>query len=522
MVVFSAADEPGWPGQLWLRPVNSLVAKPLPDTVGAINPFWSPDSRWVAFFAGKKLKKISVDGGASLEICESPTSRGGNWGSAGIILFVPGVGVPVNSVPSAGGVPTEVTSLDASLGELTQRWPVFLPDGKHFLFFSRGRENATYASALGSKERKLVLKNESNVLYAPPGYLLFVRNRVLMAQRFDVKRLELTGTAMAIAQDVPLDGGWQHALFSVSDDGILAIQPEKVRLSQPQWVDPSGKTLEPLGEPSPFLIANTRIAPDGQKIAFGIADLHDGSSNIWIYDIARRQRTRLTFEALSAQLPVWSPDSSRIIFTSNRVGIPKLFSISATGIGEAVPFSPTDQSDIARSWSDDGRYIALTRAPASNLTDLSIWILPLFGDRKMYPLLGVSHSGQWHVRFSPDGKWLAYQSNESGSEQVYVVPFPDANSKLQVSRNGGGEPGWAPNGKKLYYLDHEGMLTAAEVSTSTHGLQVMATKSLFKVDPPFFDVSADGKRFLVFKDVPNQSNSTITLITNWTALLDRN
>jgi eukaryotic-like serine/threonine-protein kinase len=515
------ATVPGWSGQLWIRRIDSLTAKPLPGTEGAQSPFWSPDSKWIGFAAGSKLRKISVDGGSPLVICDSGQLRGGSWSPNGTILFVPGVGVPVYSVPDAGGTPVEATHLDKSGGELTHRWPVFLPDGKHFLFFSRGRENAIYVSSVDSKERKLILKNETNALYASPGYLLFVQNGVLLAQQFDADRLELKGSPAAVADDVPVFGGQQHGLFSASANGILAIHSKQELLSQPIWVDQSGKPVEALMDPAIFVSYNMRMSPDGRKIAFGITDPKDGADNIWVHDVASHQTTRLTFEELIAQHPVWSPDGGRLLYTSNRIGQTQTFSIPVTGVGEAELLAPSDYIDMASSWSPDGRYIVFVRAPIERTLDLGLWVLPLFGEKKAYPLFAVSHSQQWGAVFSPDGKWIAYTSNESGDGEIYIVSFPDARAKIQVSKNRSDQPRWSSDGRRLFYGDKDHSVVAASLRVTTKGIEVADTRTLFKLDIPNFEVSGDGKRFLVFKTVDNQEPSTVTLISNWMNALPR-
>jgi len=519
-IVFSAVT-PGWNGQLYLRRIDSLSSKPLPGTEGAQNPFWSPDSKWIGFGAGSKLRKISVDGGSPLIICDSPTLRGGSWSSNGTILFVPGTGVPVYSVSEAGGTPVAVTQLDKSSGELTHRWPVFLPDGKHFLYFSRGKENAIYAASIDLKQRKLILKNDTNALYVSPGYLLFVRDGVLMAQSFDVDRLELKGSAVAVVDSVAVMGGHQRGLFSASEQGILAIQSKAQMLAQLVWVDPLGKLLEPVADPTMFSFGRTRVSPDGRRVALGIVDPKAGIDNLWLIDVTTHQSTRLTFEKLIAHSPLWSPDGSRLIYTSNRIGPPQMFNVATAGVGEAEPFLPSQYGDVAESWSPDGRFVVFRRAPVEGVGDVTLWVLPLFGEKKPYPLFEASHSQQWDAAFSPDGKWLAYTSNESGVWQAYVVPFPNARTKFQISKDQSGQPHWSRDGKQLFYLGKDHVITAASLRFAVNGVEVTDTRTLFKLDIPDFDVSDDGKRFLVYKTVDNQEPSTLTLITNWTNALPK-
>ncbi len=476
-LVFSAVS-PGWGGQLYVRRIDSLSAKPLPGTEGAENPFWSPDSKWVGFSAGSKLRKISVDGGSPLVICDSAPLRGASWSPNGTILFVPGTGVPVYSVSEAGGTPVAVTQMDKSAGELTHRWPVFLPDGKHFLFFNRGRENAIYAASIASKERKLILKNDTNALYLSPGYLLFVRDGVLIAQSFDADRLELKGGAVAVADGVPVFGTQQRGLFSASEQGILAMHSKPQMLAQLVWVDSLGKLLEAVTDPTMFAFGKTRVSPDGRKVALGIIDAKDGSDNLWVIDVASHQATRLSFEKLIAHSPLWSPDGSRLLYTSNRVGPPQMFSIGAAGTGEAGRFMPSDYAVDAESWSPDGRYLIVRRTPVESAGEFSLWVLPLFGEKKPYPLFNASHSQQWDAAFSPDGKWLAYVSNESGVAQVYVVPFPNASTKVQISKDKSYQPHWSRDGRQLFYLGKDHVIMAASLRLAASGVDVADTRTL--------------------------------------------
>ena len=517
LLVFPAYASDG-SSQLWLRPLDSPTARPLPGTEGGEGVFWSPDSRWIAFFSGAKLEKMSIDGGAPIVICNASNGRGGSWGPDGTILFVPGYSNPIYSVAATGGTPTAVTQLDKSSGQLTDRWPTFLPDGKHFLFFSRGQQTGEYVGTLGSTERKLILKNDSNAIYVPPGYLLFVRNGDLMAQPLDTKRMELSGTALAITENVPTDGLTQNALFSASNNGIVSIQPLLGKLVQPVWTDRSGKILESLGEPGMY--GDITLSPDGQKVAFVNIDPQDGSYNTWILDLRGHQKTRLTYESAVGYNPAWSPDGNEILFTTTRLGKAQIFSIPASGIGQAKLFLSSEDFDFSSAWSPDGRYVAFSRNPTGEPDKRSLWIAPTFGDRKPHRLIeAVGYVGG--ANFSPDGKWLAYHSNETGRLEVYIVPFPEANRKIPVSSGGGSMPRWSHDGRELYYLGDDGMLMTASIQTGKNGLQVSKAQPLFKVNSMGFGVSPDGKRFLMCKDADDQPTSAITIITNWTRALQK-
>src|SRR5215469_15491122 len=435
-LVFSAVT-PGWGGQLWLRRTDSLTAKPLPGTEDAQNPFWSPDGRWIGFVAGEKLRKISIDGGSPLVICSSVQERGGSWNSSGTILFVPGPGYPVFSVQDSGGNPVAVTELDGSAGEVSHRWPVFLPDGTHFLFLARGKENIIYAASTKSKERKVILKNDTNAIFVSSGYLLFVKNSVLMAQPFDAEHLELKGNAISVAEGVPVFGGQQRGLFSASENGLLAIHAKAQMLSQPIWVDSTGKPIEPLMPPAMFAFGSMQMSPDGRKIAFSITDPGDGSNNIWVHNVNSHQTTRLTFDKFIAQFPKWSPDGSVLLYNSGVYGIPQILRIPVAGVGEAERVFPSEYSQSPESWSPDGRYLIFGHTPVDKVPDRTLWVLQMTGEKRAYPLFAASHSQQWGATFSPDGKWVAYVSNESGHPEISVAPFPDVRAKVEISNSGG-------------------------------------------------------------------------------------
>lgn len=519
-LVFSA-NTPGWGGQLWLRRTDSLTAKLLPGTEGAQNPFWSPDSKWIAFVSGSKLRKMPVDGGSPIVICDSAQERGATWNSNGTILFVPGPGYPVYSVQDSGGSPIAVTQIDTSAGEVSHRWPVFMPDGKHFLFLSRGKESAIYAASIDSRERKLILKNDTNAVFVSSGYLLFVSNGILMAQAFDAEHLELKGRAAAVAEGVPVFGGQQRGLFSASENGLLAMQSKPEMLAQPVWVDSSGKAIESLMEPTLFEFGNMQMSPDGRKIAFTIIDPKEGSDNIWVHNVNSHQTTKLTFERFVAQRPRWSPDGRFLLYNTSAYGNPQISKISVGGVAEAERILPSENTQASESWSPDGRYLIFSQSMIGNMSDRTLWVLQMTGEKKPYPLFAASHSQQWGATFSPDGKWVAYASNESGDPEIYVAPFPDVSAKVQISTSRSNWPRWSRDGRQLFYIGKDHDVMAASLRFAANGIEVTDTRKLFKLDIPEFEISDDGKRFLVFKIVEDQEPSTVTLINNWVQLLPK-
>jgi Tol biopolymer transport system component len=508
---------------LWVRPLDSLQPQPLAGTEGAAFPFWSPDSRFVGFFAGGKLKKIEASGGPPLTLCDAATGRGGTWNREGAILFTPSVGSPVHRISAAGGAATPVTALDASKNEASHRWPYFLPDGRHFLYVAGSaftpREsptNSILVGSLDSKESKLLLHTHANAIYTSE-HILFVRQNTLMAQPFDAKRLELTGEAFPIADPVQEDEGRFLGVFSASENGVLtyvegASGPDR----QLVWVDRSGKKL---GEvPGADAYDDPQISPDGKRLSFTLeTSLYD----IWVYDIARGVKTRLTFGSSSSQANqggLWSPDGRQIAYSCTR---PAKFGIClrpSDGSGKEEVIHPgNEQPRYPTDWSPDGKVLTYYE---SGLGTREIWMLPLTGERKPYPFL-QSQFSQLGALFSPDGKWVAYFSIESGRPEIYVVPFPGPGGKWQVSTGGGTWPRWRRDGKEIFYLSPDNKVMAAEVKPSGSSFEIGTVRALFETRPyraggAPFDVTADGQRFIVLY-AAEQPTAAITLVVNWTS-----
>ena len=519
------AAEPGGKRQLWIRPLESLIARSLPATEGAAYPFWSPDSRFVGFFADGKLKRIEVGGGPPLSICDASDPRGGSWNRDDIILFEPQFREPIHRVTAAGGKPVPVTSFDGSRRETTHRWPFFLPDGRRFLFFSGSHStsaesdlDAIFVGSLDGEKPKLLVEARSNAAYAA-GHLLFVRHRTLLAQLFDPKSLRLSGDAFPIAENVQDDPGFFNAVFSVSEGGTLAYQESggTIGLSEVAWVDRSGKKIGVLGDPADYY--DPRISPDGRRVAVVIGDPGD----IWIYDVARPVRTRLTFAPGSDTAPTWSPDGTRVAFSSQRSGDGDLYARTASGAGADELLSSSKVFKVANSWSPDGRYIVYTATPEKPGSKADLWLLSL-PDRKASPLAHTEFD-EVAGAFSPDGRWLAYASNESARFEIYVKPFPEPGGKWQVSTAGGLEPRWRRDGKELFYLAPDGKVMAVEVGTGAAfeagPPQALFVTSLKNAAGWRYDVTADGQRFLVNRPIGEESSPPITLVQNWTALLKR-
>jgi len=520
------ATTPEGKSVLWVRPVDSLQAQPLVGTEGATYPFWSPDNRFIGFFAGGKLKKIESSGGPTFVICDASDGRGGTWNREGDILLTPAVNTMIFRVSASGGPLTSVTTLDASKNETTNRWPYFLPDGRHFLYFSGSvfspRDNLTNSVMLGSldsKESKLVLHSHTNGIYAS-GQILFMRQYTLMAQPFDTASLQLTGDAVPVADPVQEGRSVAKGVFSASENGLLTyVEGTSGADRRLEWVDRDGKEVGVISEADAY--AGVRISPDGKRIAYYV----DSSGyDIWSYDLARRVKTALTFGSGSAQgnlYPVWSPDGRRIIYTSYRSGTYGLYQKASDGSGtEEALLEAVDRIRFPTDWSPDGKFLTYIEGA---LGGWAIWMLPLDGPRKPY-LFHQSQFAEREASFSPDGKWVAYCSNESGDYKVYVVPFPDPGGKWQVSPGGGCGPRWRRDGKELFYLSSDSKMMAAEVKASGSSFEVGAIHALFATRPygvfGRFDVSADGKRFAVPYEA-GQPSAAITLVVNWPAELGK-
>ncbi len=507
--------------QLWIRSMDSPTARALPGTEGASQPFWSPDSQYVGFFADAKLKKIAVSGGPAQTLADAPSSNtagasstGGTWSRQGVILFTANIkSETVNRVSESGGASSPVTSIDLSRAEVAHLWPQFLPDGNHFLFLAFNTAPGTggvYVTSLDSKERKLILNNTTSAAYVPPGYLLFSRQGTLMAQPFDAARLQLGGEAVPIAeglQSVQITG---RAAFTVSENGVLAYRggggAAPLTLA---WVSRNG-TETRLAAPAHNYVL-PRLSTDGKRVAVGI---EEAESQIWVYDLSRDALTRLTFEGAGNVDPVWTPDGKRIAFKGNKN---RLFWQPADGSGAAEELTSGELSanNVPSSWSPDGQELALTEDRAVR----KIWIL-LLKDRTPHLFID-SPSYETAPRFSPDGHWITYASNESGRYEIYVRPYPGPGGKWQISTEGGTEPVWNPMGHELFYRDGQKMMAVDYTAQPTFsaGKPKMLFEGPYVPTPrsiPDYDVSPDGQRFLMVKNPEQaQAPTPINIVLNW-------
>ncbi len=522
---------------LFVRSLESLTAQAFTGTEDASFPFWSPDSRSVGFFAYNKLKKIEVAGGPPLTLCDASGGsggRGGTWNREGVIVFSPSSTSGLSRVSAAGGAPTPITKLDAPSQIGTHRWPIFLPDGSHFLYLARGAAvggsgtgatggtEGIYAGSLDGKENKLVVREVSSVGYAS-GHLLFVREGTLMAQAFDSKRLAVTGDAFPIAEQVQFDLGFSLAAFSVSENGVLAYHAGGAlqSFSKLLWMDRTGKEVGALGDPVTYY--ELRISPDGQKVAVDLFEAASRNIDLWIYEVSRGLRTRFTFDPGFDRFPVWAPDGSRIIFTSNRKGQYDLYVKPAGGAGTEELLLTTGLNLQPRDWSADGHNF-LYESLGDPKTGTDLWVLPMEGERKPALFLQTTFN-ESDGHFSPDGKWVAYVSNESGANQVYVAAYPGPGGKWQISTAGGSRPTWRRDGKEIVYLSGDDKLMATEVNAKGSNFEVGAVKQLFQAKPQrpgtVYDATRDNQRFLVNTSSAQKSTTPVTLVVHWTADLKK-
>ena len=542
-LAFTAADASG-KTQLWGRGLNALSAQALNGTDGAAYPFWSPDSRFIAFFAQGKLKKIESSGGPPQTLSDASDGRGGAWSREGVIVFARSAIESLFRVPGAGGETKPVTSLDLSRQEISHRWPHFLPDGRHFLFLAiaggqekRGIFVASLESGPESKDRRRLLGDDSSMAaYAAApsgsGYLLILRDRTLMAQAFDAGKLKLEGEPIPVAEQVGLDVT-RRAAFSVSETGALVYDTsESSTSSQLAWFDRSGKRLGAVGPPGVFMSAS--LSPDQTRVAVDRLDPQGGTTDVWLHELARGINTRFTFDPKNDYIPVWSPDGRWIAFSSLRDGADNLYKKISSGAGKDELLLKSPERKIATDWSSDGRFLAYQQLDPKKKWDL--WILPLEGPEGAAgkPMLYLqTEFNETYPTFSPNPegvregapRWIAYTSDESANQQVYVQPFPASGAKWQISSNGGSRPQWRRDGKELYYVAADRKLMAAGVEIGGATFQAGTPRPLFetRLGPlQFFAAVADGQRFLMPAPVEEEISSTpATVVLNWTSGLRR-
>jgi eukaryotic-like serine/threonine-protein kinase len=535
-LAFAATGSDGV-SRLWVRSLDSLEARPLPGSESAEFPpfFWSFDSRYIAFQAGGELKKIDISGGAAETLCDlSGSAVGGSWNRDGVIIFGQNPG-GLMRVSANGGPASPLTTLDPSRKEINHSSPSFLPDGRHFIYLRRSstpENGGVYVGSLdakpGEQDSKRLLATDWGPAYVPssdPGFgqVLFVRDGTLMAQPFDTRRLELSGEPVTVAERVGtfIDAGF----FSTSTNGVLIYRAGGAGADQLTWFDPQGRRLGAAGEPGTYL--TVALSSDGTRAAVTRVGQNAG---LWLVDFSRGTSTRFTFGPADALTGTWSPDGSRIIFTSKSSGVYDLYQKPTSGVKDQELLLKSGDTKYPTSWSRDGRFL-LYRTSDSTTTKHSLWVLPLEGDKKPFPFLRTEFDNE-DGQFSPDGRWVAYVSDESGRPEIYVRTFSpdstaeasDTGGKWLISTGGGREPRWRGDGKELYYLAPDRTLMAVEIATNP-AFRAGAPKALFQAPPqavvtPFlqsWDLTPDGKRYLFLAPVEQTAQTPFTVVLNWQA-----
>jgi len=510
--------ESGGGVRLWVRSLDAAEAEPLRGTEDASYPFWSPDGRSLGFFARGALLRIDAGGGPAVKIADAFTGKGGTWNRNGLILFSPAFDSPIHKVPAAGGIPETVTELDRARGENSHRFPQFLPDGRHYIYFARGTGaqagggSVVKTGVLGASGGEILMHARSHAAYAS-GHILFVQESTLMVRPFDPARLAFEGDPVPLAESVRVITGASRGVFSASENGTLIYDPGGalggIRLT---WVDRAGTPIGPLGEPAD-LANRPVISPDGKSVAVDLTDPASGTSDIWTCDVERKVRTRFTFDPGAETSPVWSPDNRRLAYASNKRG--RNFDLYMKPIGGAeVALLESDTDKTPASWSSDGRHIAYVELVEGSF---DVFVLPLEGDRKPIPLLNTRFA-ETDARFSPDGRWIAYVSNESGQFEVYVMSFPAPGVKALVSSGGGTNPVWRGDGREIYFQSGGADQMASEIKVENGRLGVGEARRLFKLPlEEDGDVTRDGERFLVALGDEAARTGFLNLVVNWPA-----
>jgi len=511
----------GKPQLLWVRPFDAAEARALPGTEGAAYPFWSPDGQSLAFFAGGKLRRVDIAGGPPETICDAPVGKNGDWAPDGTILFAPGNLDPIHRVAAAGGASTAVTVVDTTNGENSHRFPQFLPGGKHFIYFvrsdvSQGQSGgAIMVASLEKNESRLLVRSETQAQYVA-GHLLFVRGGALMAQRFDAGGLKLVGEPVPIVEAVHVIPAAGLALYTAANGGaLLYMPPSEDQVWELVVLDRSGDVVDTVTRGN--LLGKFRLSPDGRSAVGAESDVRSGISDLWLYDLGRRSRSRFTFDPPNDNAPVWSPDGSRIAYGSFRDGRWGIFARSLASSGTDETLLLADGAMEPVSWSPDGKLLMYWSTSATTREDLSL--LPLDGDGRPRPLL-AERVNENDGCFSPDGRWVVYASSESGQNEVFVVPYPGPGRRSQISTTGGFLPRWRGDGREILYHTADQKLMSVEVEVEGGALRSGTPRELFELPAgASLDVSSDGERLLVTRPLMQTTQTPLRLVTNWQALM---
>jgi serine/threonine-protein kinase len=507
--------------------MDQLVETPIPDTEDGFDPFFSPDGQWVGFFTGYpgtgKLKKISITGVAAVTLCEcAPAPTGASWGSDDSIVFAPTGASGLSRIAASGGSPVAVTTLDAAKGEESHRFPEVLPGARAVLFTigtGPGEDAQIVGQVLATGERRVLVKGSASARLAADGRLVYARGGTLYAAPFDSSRLLVSGTAVKLVEGVAeaSDGAPEYSLSTTGDLAYVAGPAGFDARSRRTfvWVDRKG-SIEPI-QAQPALYSTPSLSPDGQRIAFHIEATRN---DVWAYDLARATTTRMTYGR--HHFPIWTPDGTRLTFASGGEGSMNLFWGPADGSGVEERLTTSKNQQLPESWSPDGRTLAFDeRDPTSGF---DIWTVSLDGDRKPRPFLKTPFN-ELRPRFSPDGRWLAYQSNEAGRTEVYVRPFPGPGGKTKVSTDGGGGPRWGPDGRELFYRNPQGVFVVPVLAGPSFAVGV--PQKLFSwpftgnMSTSGFEIALDGRRLLMMREDPTPDPKQINVILDWLDELKR-
>jgi len=524
-IVFVARGPAG--NGLWVRPLDAGKPTLLVGSDNVDCPFWSPDGRTVGYQSGGQLSVIDVAGGQSRALAPMTDCLGASWASDGTILYVPGRGLPIMRIPESGGQPAAVGSPSTGSRRIISQ-PSLLPDGKHILYTVNelrqdSEDSGLFISTIDGEDEKLLLPFLTNASFVSPGYLIYAKDGTLHAQAFDTDRRELQGEPVSLFDGVQYVGYYQKHLFSVSDTGLMAyVEGRGMLTRQFTWVDREGAVLGTAGSPGNYF--TPRLSHDGRRLAYDQSEAATDSGDIWVLDLDRGIPTRLTFDPRNESGPAWSPDDSRIVFFANLTGRTDLFTVASDGTGTSELLLSNDEYISATDWSSDGQSILVQQSAGdtSSNTDLLIYS---FETGRAEPWLATSFTEEG-ARLSPDGRWIAYDSDESGRMEIYVRGFSPPGGKWRVSSQGGRSCTWSRDGKELFYISPDAQMMSVAVSGGAT-FEGGAPVALFKIPGNMlsagryaqYDVSPDGRRFLMNLNTPTQGQQTITLVSNWTSLV---
>jgi serine/threonine protein kinase len=506
---------------LAVRSLDSTSIRSIPGTEGAAYPFWSPDGRTLGFFTDSKLKRVDLEGGAPQILAGAPTARGGSWSPNGTIIFAPVVG-PLYRIPATGGDRIQLTQVEPPLS--SHRFPRFLPDGRHFLFFGQGLPSASgvYLGSLDDSRITRLVSSDTTGLYDDHGALLFGRQKTLFAQIFDLSTKELHGAPVPIAEQIAGDPNVFSSALTAAN-GVIAFRSGAVGLRQLVWFDRSGKEIGELGSPDSGGLAVPELSPDEKRVA--VYRSVDENTDIWTTDIGRGVPNRFTSDPSADIYPAWSPDGHWIAFGSTRrKGVYELYRKLSSNAGEEELLQESSQNQVPVDWSADGRFLLYRETDLKNGYDL--WALPMSGDKKPIPIANTSFDER-EGQFSPDVRWVAYTSNLSGSFEVYVQPFGRPGGRQAISTGGGIQPRWRHDGKELFYIAADNTLMSVPIKISPDGLSFEAGAAVplyrsqlsrvayLSSNNHQYAVSRDGQRFLMVTSPEDATPSPITVLLNW-------